>query len=123
MLQNNILKVPDDTPFPDTSRAMPYVFVGDEAFAVSPHVMRPYANRGLSIPKRIFNYRLCRARRNVEYSFEILANKLRILHRALDVNTEFCVDIVKACCTLHNFVRDRDGFNFEELLYSSNFVQ
>ncbi|XP_050357371.1 uncharacterized protein LOC126778069 [Nymphalis io] len=29
---------------------------------------------------------------------------------------EFCKDVVKACCILHNFVRDRDGFTFEDTL-------
>jgi len=32
------------------------------------------------------------------------------------VDPNFAVKITKACCVLHNFVRRRDGFNFEDSL-------
>jgi len=32
------------------------------------------------------------------------------------VNTDFAEDIIKACCVLHNFVREQDGYNFEHTL-------
>jgi len=32
------------------------------------------------------------------------------------VEPNFAVKITKACCVLHNFVRRRDGFNFEDSL-------
>lgn len=31
----------------------------------------------------------------------------------MNVNVELAVCIVKACCTLHNFIRVRDGYKFE----------
>ena len=31
-----------------------------------------------------------------------------------NVNTDFAINIVKACVVLHNFVRDRDGYNFDD---------
>jgi hypothetical protein len=52
----------------------------------------------------------------VECSFGSLSNKWRILHKPLDVSIDFAVDIVKCCCILHNFVRDRDGFNLDDSL-------
>lgn len=72
--------------------------------------MRPYGGTHLTLEKRIFNYRLCRARRFVECASGILSNKWRIFHRPLNVEPDFAVDIVKACIVLHNFVRDRDGY-------------
>lgn len=33
-----------------------------------------------------------------------------------NVEPDFADIIVKACCVLHNFVRRRDGFNFEDTL-------
>jgi hypothetical protein len=66
--------------------------------------------------KRIFNYLLSRARRYIECTFGILANKWRIFHRLINVNTDFAEDIIKACCILHNCVRERDCYNFEHTL-------
>lgn len=45
---------------------MPYVLVGDEAFTLSEHLLRPYPGDELSNERRIFNYRLSRARRIIE---------------------------------------------------------
>jgi len=52
----------------------------------------------------------------VECVFGILSNKWRNFQRPLNVSLEFAVDIVKACVVLHNFVRDRDGYKFEDTL-------
>ncbi|KAL4153713.1 hypothetical protein QTP88_001546 [Uroleucon formosanum] len=69
--------------------------------------------RPLNKVKRVFNYRLTRARRYVECAFGILSNKWRIFHRPLDVNVETAICVVKACTVLHNFVRQKDGFDFQ----------
>jgi len=122
-LESNQLGIPGSKPLPndENGKCMPFVIVGDEAFALSEHVLRPYPNRNLSVQQRIYNYRLTRARRMVECAFGILANKWRIFHRPLDVTPQFCDSIVKACCILHNFVRRNDGFQLEDTLYESNF--
>ncbi|KAH9635563.1 hypothetical protein HF086_003177 [Spodoptera exigua] len=108
-------------PNDENGNPMPFVFVGDEAFAVSNHVMRPYPDRNLSPKQRIFNYRLSRARRIVENAFGILSNKWAIFQRSLNVDMKFAITIIKAACTLHNFVRKRDGIHFEDTLYSCTF--
>jgi hypothetical protein len=96
---------------------MPFVIVGDEAFILSQHVLRPYRSRNLGVARRIYNYRLTRARWMVECAFGILCNKLRIFHRVIDVRSDFCDVIIKTCCILHNFVRQTDGFRFQDTLY------
>lgn len=96
------------------SAALPYFLVGDEAFALHKHLLRPYGGNNLGIKKRIFNYRLSRARRYVECTFGILSNKWRIFHRPINVEPNFAVEIVKACVVLHNFIRDRDGYQPED---------
>lgn len=73
--------------------------------------------------EKIFKYRLSRARRCVERTYGILSNKWRIFHRPIDVHVDFAVDIVKSCCVLHNFVHDRDGFNFDDTLGISGFEE
>lgn len=125
-LEQNLLNIPKNQKLPHdiNGTEMPYVFIGDEAFSLTSHILRPFANKNLTWVKRIFNYRLCRARRMVECAFGILANKFRIFHRPLDTNPEFCDSIIKACCVLHNFLRCHDGNSFEELDHQEkhNFV-
>ena len=53
------------------------VIVGDEAFPLKPYLMRVFPSSKLNRERRIFNYRLCRARRIVENVFGILAVRRR----------------------------------------------
>nr|CAH7767051.1 unnamed protein product [Callosobruchus chinensis] len=82
-LQEGKLNLPPPEKVSDNLIPLPYVFIGDEAFGISKNLMRAYPGSNLTVPKRIFNYRLCRARRYVECSFGILSNKWRIFHRPL----------------------------------------
>ena len=50
----------------------------------------------------------------MECAFGILSNKSRIFQRPLNVSLDFAVDIVKARVVLHNFVRKRDGYKFQD---------
>ncbi|XP_025413308.1 protein ALP1-like [Sipha flava] len=120
-LKKNNLNIPASTTVPGVDISLPYAFVGDEAFGLDKHLLRPYSGTHLPVRKKIFNYRLSRARRYVECTFGILSNKWRIFHRPIDVHVDFAVDIVKCCCVLHNFVRDRDGFKFDDTLAISGF--
>ncbi|XP_068135853.1 uncharacterized protein [Hyperolius riggenbachi] len=56
LMEEGRLRLPRDRPWPGTrAPAYPYVFVGDEAFALSDHVMRPYPDRGLDASQLHFN--------------------------------------------------------------------
>lgn len=116
-LTEDRLNLPEDQTLPGTNGpAMPYVFVGDEAFPIGNHFLRPFPRSNLNTKKRIFNYRLSSARRLVECAFGILSNKWRIFHTAMTIPPDFAVLVTKAACVLHNFVRRRDGYNFEDTL-------
>lgn len=100
-----------------------YVFVGDEAFAMRHDFLKPYNQRELNYQKRIFNYRLCRARRIIENTFGILANRFRVLHTCINLKVDNMDKVVLACCALHNFLRrnsansytSNDVFDFEDI--------
>jgi hypothetical protein len=88
-----------------------------EEFALSQHVLWPYFSRNLDVARRIYNYTLTRARRMVECAFGTVCNKWRIFHCATDVCLDFRDVVVKTCCILYNFVRQRDCFQFQDTLY------
>jgi hypothetical protein len=79
-LENKELNIPTASPLPNdvNGTPMPFVVVGDEAFGLFKHVLRPFPKRNLSIQKKVFNYRHTRARRMVECAFGILASNWRI---------------------------------------------
>ena len=106
-IENNQLDFPYPEPLPgyDESKLFPYTFIGDEAFALKPYMMRPYARRNeLTESETIFNYRLSRARRIIENSFGILVSRFRIFRRAIIANVDNVKFITKATVALHNFL-------------------
>lgn len=103
-LERGILHLPDAEPLPGREMPVPYCFVTDDAFAMKPYILKPYPFRDQPASNRIFNYRLSRARRIVENSFGIIANKFRVLRKPMNLGPETVVDIVLAICILHNFL-------------------
>lgn len=114
-LYSNNLNLPLPRDLPGTNGApQPFVMVGDDAFKLSTNLLCPYSSRQLTPRRRVYNYRHSRCRRTVECAFGVLANKWRIFHTPILVEPEYIDDIVKCCCILHNFVRKRDGINFDD---------
>ena len=111
-LQSHKLQIPESKPLPVTESMivedwcpiLPHYFVGDDAFSLTPNIMKPYPKRGLTEEQRIFNYRLSRARRVSENAFGILSAKFRVFHTTLCVKPENAISIVHACLALHNFL-------------------
>lgn len=78
-LQNNMLNIPPPRgSFTVMTEPISFVFAADEGFGLSNHILRPYAGKSLNVKKRVFNYRLCRARRYIGCTFGIPANKFSI---------------------------------------------
>lgn len=98
-LSENQLMLPPADP-------MPYVFVGDDAFALTTLMLKPYPgvhDKGSS--KGIFKYRLSRARRAVENVFGILASVFRIFRKPILLEPHKVTEITMTFVLLHNFLR------------------
>ena len=83
---------------------LPHVFVGDEAFPLMTHLLRPFPGQHHTQEKRVFNYRLSRARLVVECAFGILASRWRMYRRVIGTSPVVAEVCVRATCVLHNFL-------------------
>ena len=70
-MEGGELSLPDTDNISRISFPLPYFFVGDAAFPLKTYMLRPYPGRYLPESKRIFNYRLSRARKITENTFGI----------------------------------------------------
>nr|CAB3263117.1 uncharacterized protein LOC101243083 [Phallusia mammillata] len=99
------LNVPESHYLPGTTTSFPLVLIGDEAFPLKEYLMRPFPGKFLNSERRVFNYRLSRARRTVENAFGIMSSKFRVFRRPLAIKPERADEVVKCCTVLHNFLR------------------
>lgn len=104
-IESGVLKFPKPNPVEIDGPTLPYVLLADEAFPLTNYIMRPYPRSGkLDLSKKVFNYRLSRARRVVESAFGILAERWRIYRRPIMSNVANAKKIVQATVVLHNFI-------------------
>lgn len=111
---------PADTRLPNSEIILPFVHVGDEAFRLETHMMRPYP-RGEArndSKKMIFNYRLSRARRTTEKSFGLLSQVFRVFYTPISLKTETTDQLILSACCLHNLLRDRYLENVPDYYYN-----
>lgn len=106
-LNSGLLKIPPTERCNGTSTELPYVFVGDEAFALRSDFLKPFSQRALTRERLVFNRRLSRARRVVENVFGIMANRFRIFHTSINLTLDRIDLVVLTCCVLHNFLRKK----------------
>ncbi len=85
-----------------------YHMVGDDAFALTTNMMKPYPHRHMDKPQRIFNYRLSRTRWVVENAFGILASRFRVFLTTIKLSPERVTYLILASCCLHNFMVDNN---------------
>ncbi|RVE47831.1 hypothetical protein evm_007586 [Chilo suppressalis] len=96
-LQNKKLNIPNPENIESSSRCLPYVFVTDDAFPLRADMLKPYRQADLNnYEKKIFNYRLSRARRIVENAFGILSSRFRIYHTKINIEPDKIQNVVMA---------------------------
>lgn len=109
-VENGMLDIPEGTScLSGTDIQVPYFFIGDEAFPIGKHLMRPYSGQYLGERKNIFNYRISRARRIIENTFGILAKKWGIYNRPVAATPENINKYIFTTVCLHNFLRNEEG--------------
>ena len=84
----------------------PMYFVGDEAFPLQEHIMRPYHRRCLTNPRRIFNKDHPQQEvLNVHLAFWCQNS---VFEGPFSCSPDKVEDITKAACVLHNYFRHHD---------------
>jgi hypothetical protein len=112
-MERKTLNLPNPEPLPGRQVEQPYVILGDDAFALTENLMKPYPGLQLDVDSRIYNYRHCRARRIIENTFGLMCSVFRVFRKLLLLNVENTKLVTLACCYLHNFLRkkvDLEGF-------------
>ena len=108
-LGNNSLHIPSPARLEGEEFSLPYLFVPDDVFPLKENIMKPYSQTGLTPKRRIYNYRLSRARRIVENAFGILANRFCVFMSPIGLDPVKVEAIVLACCSLHNILSMRSA--------------
>ena len=101
----NTLNIPQKGVLPNTNIEARYCFIGDEAFPLKENIQRPYPGKMLLEHKRIYNYRLSRARRVVENAFGILGSRWRFLRSPINATPEKVTSYVLGAISLHNWLK------------------
>ncbi|KAK5643399.1 hypothetical protein RI129_007244 [Pyrocoelia pectoralis] len=111
-LMNGSLIIPEPQPLPGELEEMPFCFVGDEAFPLKPNLMRPFPGGRQELPlcKKIFNYRLSRARRMIENTFGILVARWRIFLTPIKTSIDNVDGIIQATVT-EDIIQKRHSFD------------
>ncbi|CAH2006294.1 unnamed protein product [Acanthoscelides obtectus] len=102
----NSLNLPPPHPLPGSNIDVPYIFLGDGAFALSEHLMKPYPGQhNIGSEKREFNKRLSSARVVVENTFGMMTARFRVFRMPIPLQPEKATLITMTCILLHNFLR------------------
>jgi len=87
-------------------KVFPTFFIGDEAFPLSENLTKVYPGQHPKGSKeRIFNYRVCRARRVVENIFGLASSVFRVLRKPMILEPEKAQLVVITIACLHYFLR------------------
>lgn len=109
-LLSNELNLPNDQSLPGRQQNVRFILVADDAFPLERHIMKPYpGTHARGSEKRIYYYRLSRARRIVENAFGILSAVFRVLRKPMLLQPDKASLIVMTCVYLHNYLMEREA--------------
>ena len=111
-IDKNKLHLPPPSVLPGMDIQLPYAIVGDDAFALDEHMLKPFNRQKMDRKQQIYNYRLSRARRCSENTFGILASRFRLFLNHIRAYPENAAIFILAGVCLHNFLRERCGRSY-----------
>lgn len=83
------LNLPPDNSLPGRAKSVPYVFLGDRAFALHTNVMKPFpGNHEMVTREHTFNTRLSSTRVIVENVFGVLTAVFRIFKKSTEISVD-----------------------------------
>lgn len=82
-----------------------HALFGDNAFSLKEYVLKPFLYNRLTLKQKDFKYRLYRARRIVENTFDLLAARFKVFEKPVPYSPEKVVNMVMACCALPDWLR------------------
>lgn len=104
-LGQDMVDLPNSRDLPNSEIRLPYFFIGDSIFGLKKYLLTPYVRSPtMNFYERIYNYRLSRARRQIECAFGTLVAKWLILQQPLNFSLETTESIVMSLACLHNFI-------------------
>uniref|UniRef100_A0A2S2Q9W4 DDE Tnp4 domain-containing protein n=1 Tax=Sipha flava TaxID=143950 RepID=A0A2S2Q9W4_9HEMI len=94
--------------FPESDKIVPYVIIGNEAFRLHKHIMKPYTRKSTrdNHLETVFNYRLSRVRNVSENAFGLLSQNFRIFYQPINLEATIIDDLIWVCCCLHKMLRE-----------------
>uniref|UniRef100_A0A182S0C8 DDE Tnp4 domain-containing protein n=1 Tax=Anopheles funestus TaxID=62324 RepID=A0A182S0C8_ANOFN len=111
LLENKSLNIPGPQTLSTSHRiALPFVLLGDKAFAMTDYLIRPFAgNHAPGSIERVFNQRHSAARSTIENVFGIMTKRFRVLVGPIQLEPELARLVVMTTVYLHNYIRTRNS--------------
>ncbi|XP_037514507.1 uncharacterized protein LOC119390871 [Rhipicephalus sanguineus] len=82
--------------------AVPPLLLCDQAFPLTPNLIKPFASTGCSDEQKNFNYKLSKTRRIVENAFGRLKARFRFIMKRMEGDISHVPIIIRACCVLNS---------------------
>lgn len=119
MLESNEIKLPRACKLPGSELVAPFLLLGDDAFALSTYLMKPYSHRGLSLEEIEYNYLLSRNRRLIECTFGQTTAKFQVISKPIILEADKAIKVVIAIISLHNWLKT-DNINSKNTSYGKH---
>uniref|UniRef100_A0A034VUS6 Putative nuclease HARBI1 n=1 Tax=Bactrocera dorsalis TaxID=27457 RepID=A0A034VUS6_BACDO len=88
---------------------VPVVLLGDSAFKLDEHLMKPYPFRkNQPLNEKKYNNALSKCHRVVETAFDHLKARFRRVGKGFESHMANTKAVIKACCVLHNFLNEEN---------------